>query len=73
MAKLTLANIENVGGNPARVAQVLNENFAAIAAAFENTLSRDGTSPNQMEADLDLNTNTLDNTVLGDEVEIVDG
>jgi hypothetical protein len=37
----------------------LNENFAAIEAAFENTLSRDGTTPNHMEADLDMNSNDL--------------
>ena len=73
MAKITLLNIANVGGNPAAVAIALNDNFARIAAAFENTLSRDGTEPNQMEAPLDLNSNTLDNTVLGEEVVIVDG
>ena len=33
----------------------LNENFEAIEQAIENTLSRDGTTPNHMESDLDLN------------------
>lgn len=33
----------------------LNENFEALSEAIENTLSRDGTSPNTMEADLDMN------------------
>lgn len=33
----------------------LNEAFGLIETAFENTLSRDGTTPNQLEADLDLN------------------
>lgn len=42
--------------------EVLNSNFAAIAAALETLLSRDGTLPNQMEADLDLNGHTLLNT-----------
>lgn len=33
----------------------INDNFSDVADAIENTLSRDGTSPNQMEADLDMN------------------
>ncbi len=41
----------------------LNENFAAIATAIENTVSRDGTSPNTMEADLDLNGHRLLNVL----------
>ena len=32
-----------------------NTNFDRIESAFDNTLSRDGTGPNQMEADFDLN------------------
>lgn len=40
----------------------LNDNFDAIEAAFENTLSLDGTSPNAMEADLDMNSNNILNT-----------
>lgn len=37
----------------------VNNNNAKIEDAFENTLSRDGSSPNQMEADLDMNSNNL--------------
>ena len=37
----------------------LNDNFSEIEAAIENTLSLDGTSPNAMTADLDLNSNDL--------------
>lgn len=70
MAKVTLVNISNVGGNPNAVALALNENFARIAEAFERCLFLDGTEPNQMEADLDLNTNTLNNVTIGDEVEL---
>jgi hypothetical protein len=70
MAKVTLVNVPSVTGNPAAVAQALNENFARLAAAIENTLSRDGTEPNQLEADLDLNGYALTNTVIGDEVVI---
>ena len=40
----------------------LNDNFDAIEAAIENTLSLDGTSPNAMEADLDMNSNNILNT-----------
>ncbi len=33
----------------------LNQNFSALQQAFENTLSLDGSLPNSMKADLDLN------------------
>lgn len=37
----------------------LNNNFDAINTAFDNTLSRDGSSPNSMSADIDMNNNDL--------------
>jgi hypothetical protein len=37
----------------------LNTNFTAIRDAFDNTLSLDGSTPNAMGADLDLNNNDL--------------
>lgn len=37
----------------------LNENFNNIQTAFDNTLSLDGSVPNAMQADLDLNDNDL--------------
>jgi len=37
----------------------LNGNFAALRNAFDNTLSLDGSTPNAMLADLDLNNNDL--------------
>lgn len=37
----------------------LNENFTNIRTAFENTLSLDGSTPNAMAADLDLNDNDI--------------
>lgn len=40
-------------------ASTINDNNAAIESAFENTLSRDGSTPNSMEADLDMNSNDL--------------
>jgi hypothetical protein len=51
MAKLTLTDI--LGGYQTKDAY--NANNALIEAALENTLSRDGTSPNQMNSDLDMN------------------
>lgn len=39
----------------------LNSNFEKIEEAFDNTLSRDGSSPNQMEADLDMNHRRIKN------------
>ena len=37
----------------------LNENFSNIQTAFNNTLSLDGSTPNAMLGDLDLNDNDL--------------
>jgi hypothetical protein len=37
----------------------LNNNFTSINTALENTLSLDGSLPNAMNADLDLNNNDL--------------
>lgn len=51
MAKLTLQDVQSGYSAPA----TLNANNDRIEAALENTLSRDGTGPNQMEAPLDLN------------------
>ena len=39
----------------------LNNNFALIETALENTVSRDGTTPNTMSAPLDMNTNRINN------------
>ena len=51
MAKLTLDDIASGYGTTVKI----NGNNAAIETAMENTLSRDGTGPNQMEANLDMN------------------
>jgi hypothetical protein len=69
MAKLTLLRIANLAGNPEEAVRVINENNTRICLAIENTLSLDGTEPNQLEGDLDLNGNTLNNAVIGAEVE----
>ena len=39
----------------------LNDNFEAIQQAFDNTLSRDGSLPNALNGDLDLNGNDITN------------
>lgn len=57
MAKITLNNLTTL--NPTATIATINANNDAIEVAFENTLSRDGTTPNQMEADLDMNGNRL--------------
>ena len=57
MAKLTLTTTS--AGYA--LATTLNANNTLIEAALENTLSRDGTSPNTMSADLDMNSNQLNN------------
>jgi hypothetical protein len=53
--KLNLSNITSGYGAVA----ALNANFDAIEQAVENTLSRDGTTPNEMEANLDMNGNNI--------------
>ena len=39
--------------------ETLNANFEALRDGFDNTLSLDGSTPNAMEADLDLNGNNI--------------
>lgn len=58
MAKLSLSDFASLA-NQVSFLNALNSNFALVEAALENTLSRDGTSPNQMEADLDMNSNQI--------------
>ena len=47
----TLASLEN----QTSAIQVLNENVDKLEAALENTVSRNGSAPNTMEAPLDMN------------------
>ena len=39
----------------------LNENFSNINTAFDNTLSLDGSTPNAMQANLDMNNQDIIN------------
>jgi hypothetical protein len=57
MAKLTLNTIGSRYGS----IDALNDNSDLVEAAFENTLSRDGTGPNNMESDLDMDSNRIIN------------
>ncbi len=59
MAKLTLTDISSGYSS----VSVINANNALIETALENTLSRDGTSPNQMNANLDMNSYRVTNLV----------
>lgn len=55
MAKLVLTNINVSGVNWNSLTNVVNANNDKIEVALENTLSRDGTAPNFMDAVLDMN------------------
>lgn len=55
MAKIEpLTDVENIE-NQTTLTQALAENFDKITEAVDNTLSRDGSAPNYMLADLDMN------------------
>lgn len=59
MTKITsLTDLTNLS-NEQTVVAAINSNNTAIENAMQNTLSRDGSSPNQMEADLDMNSNQI--------------
>lgn len=60
MSKITLNSIADL--TQSSTAQTtINTNSSTIQTAFDNTLSRDGTSPNQMGAALDMNSNQIIN------------
>lgn len=57
----SLSNVTNILTSES----VINTNWELIEEAFQNTLSLDGSTPNQMEADIDLNSNDLLNVKTG--------
>lgn len=80
--KLTIANLSSLTNNEGSTIAALNAAFDAIEVAIDNTLSRDGTTPNEMEADLDMNSNDILNAgviyadsinVGGEDVETIRG
>lgn len=58
MTKITLTDLVNLE-NQTTAVNAINTNNAVIETAFDNTLSRDGTVPNQMGANLDMNSNQI--------------
>jgi hypothetical protein len=58
MAKLTLSDLTTLANSQSAISTI-NANMALIETAIENTLSRDGTTPNTLSADLDMNSNAL--------------
>ena len=64
MTKVTLSDVTGTQ-NQTSLAATINANHDAIIAAVENTLSLDGTSPNAMEADFDMNSNKIINVADG--------
>lgn len=54
MSKITLDNVGNLI-DVTSAQSTINDNFDTVEVAFDNTLSRDGTAPNQMGAPLDMN------------------
>lgn len=68
MAKIgTLTDV----GVIATAGPTINNNWDVITAAFQNTVSRDGSSPNTMSADFDLNSNDLLNGGVGNFTDVV--
>lgn len=56
-AKVDLSSILSVGSPT--TAAILNANNVKMVEAFERTLSLDGTAPNAMESELDLNGHSI--------------
>jgi hypothetical protein len=66
MTKINLTNLSSLTNETAALNN-LNSNWAVISTAIDNTLSRDGTSPNQMGADFDMNSHKILN--IGDPLD----
>jgi len=58
MSKISLTNLVNLQ-NETTAVSALNANNAVLTTALDNTLSRDGTSPNTMGANLDMNSRRI--------------
>lgn len=72
MSKLTLSPLTTLSNQASAIATI-NANSDATETALENTLSRDGTTPNQMNADIDMNSNDLLNVGLVSATDITIG
>jgi hypothetical protein len=60
MSKIILNNVSNLQ-DTTTAASTINNNNGTIQVAMDNTLSRDGTSPNQMNAAIDMNSYPIAN------------
>jgi len=58
MSKITLTNLANLENENTAI-NAINSNNVTLTTAFDNTLSRDGTLPNVMNATLDMNNNQI--------------
>lgn len=56
--KITLSDVADLTQSTS-AANTINANSDIIETAFDNTLSRDGTNPNTMISDLDMNNNSI--------------
>src|SRR6266853_5622341 len=63
MSKVTLTNLVNLT-NQTTAVNAINSNNAVLTTAMDNTLSRDGTTPNTMGAFLDMISNQIINLPL---------
>lgn len=61
MTKVDILRLDSVTNNDTTATSTINNNFQAIQEAMENTLSRDGSIPNFMDADLDMNSHRIIN------------
>lgn len=62
MSKVDIVRLDSVTSNDTTATASINTNFRNIQIALENTLSRDGTTPNYMTAVLDMNSHRIINT-----------
>lgn len=60
MTKVTLSDLANLQNENTAVGTI-NANNVALTQAFNNTLSRDGSTPNHMEAAIDMDSNRIFN------------
>jgi len=58
MAKINLNDLASLNNKPAAIS-LINQNAATIETKSDTFLSRDGVTPNHMEADLDMNSNRI--------------
>lgn len=61
MSKVDILRLDSVTTNDTTATALINTNFQNIQTALENTLSRNGTVPNYMDAVLDMNSNRIIN------------